>query len=250
MRIINLIIIGLLLLAGCGVKGDLQPKGTSEPSGPSSLDLRQQGDMIQLRWDIPTSSQDGSRLKDLAGFRINLYTYLPDQYCGECKDQETVATISAGQPDPAIIADGNIYLRLPHPGPGQGARYRVYPFTDSGKSGPFAEARQVIGHPPMAPVDIKINAIDRGANLLWTLPEGVQDYGDLLGINIYRGESVNNLNPEPINPQPVKGNNFDDFGLENDKNYHYGLRTVVKIEKTVVESGMSDIVEATPKTGL
>ena len=212
--------------------------------------LQQQGDMVQLSWGIPTSNQDGSRLTDLAGFRVDLYSYRPDQYCPECKDQETVATVLLDRPDPAIILGSTVYLRVRHPGPDMGARYRIYPFTDSGKSGPFVETRQVFLKSPMAPVDIKATAIDRGVNLLWTLPEGIQESGVLLGINIYRGASYTNLNPGPINPRPVEGNNYDDFGLDNDKRYHYGLRTVVKSGETVVESAMSEIVEATPAGGL
>ncbi|NIQ95876.1 MAG: hypothetical protein GWN87_17975, partial [Desulfuromonadales bacterium] len=110
----------LLFVAGCGVKGALQQKGTSEPSAPSALELRQQGDMIRLRWDVPTTNQDGSRLTDLAGFRVDRYTYPAGQYCPECKDRETVATITADRPSPATLNDGFFYLRLPHPGADRG----------------------------------------------------------------------------------------------------------------------------------
>jgi hypothetical protein len=72
----------------------------------------------------------------------------------------------------------------------------------------------------------------------------------LLGVNIYRKGPDGGFSPEPINRKPVTGNNFDDFALENDKTYQYGLRTVVKIEKATVESALSEIVTATPHSGL
>ncbi len=250
MRITDLILIGLLFLVGCGVKGDLQPKGTSEPNAPSFLNLQQQGELIQLSWDIPAINQDGSRLTDLAGFRVNLYSYSADQYCPECKDQETVATVDLEQPEPAIIKNAVVYLRLPYIGADQGARYRVSALTKKGKQGPHVQARIDIKTPPETPVNVKVNAVDRGATLFWTLPDEIQKSGELLGVNIYRSQSDELIAPQKINKAPVKGNNFDDFGLENGTSYQYGLRTVVKIDAVVVESDMSEIITASPQSGL
>ncbi len=206
--------------------------------------------MIRLRWDVPTTNQDGSRLTDLAGFRVDRYTYPAGQYCPECKDRETVATITADRPSPATLNDGFFYLRLPHPGADRGVRYRVYPLAADGTSGPFVASRRLIGPAPAAPVGIKATPLDRGVNLLWSLPATVQDRGVLLGVNIYRGKSDSGLDPEPVNAQPVKGNNFDDFGLQNDRTYYYGLRTVIRWKSAIIESALSEVSAATPQAGL
>jgi len=239
-----------LLLTACGVKGNLQPKGRPTPLAPTALTLLQQGDEILLAWDIPTENQDGSQLSDLAGFRIGYYAFAADRFCAECRDQETIATINISTPEQALIDAGKIFYRDSALTTDTGHRYRVYPFTSAGKSGPAAEALRIMLPPPVAPDRVRIEALDQGARIFWSLPDEVQDTGDLIGINIYRGENNTSLAQVPINREPIKGNNFESFGLVNGSLYRFGLRTVVQKGDQIIESTLSTIVTATPQAGL
>lgn len=249
-RLIPLLLCCLLGATGCGVKGSLQPKGKPEPGPAQELTLRQQGDSLLLRWDLPTRNQDGTPLGDLAGFRVNLYSYEPGQYCPECRDQRTIAFIAIDNPAPAEIVDGTVYFRTTDFRFGQGVRYRIIPVSRSGRTGPAVEQIRVVRMPPPAPVSIETEQLDRGIKLFWRLHESTLDSGELLGVNIYRGEAERALSRTPLNQQPLKGNNYDDFGLTNGTTYRYGLRTVVRVADTVIESALSEIVTATPQAGL
>lgn len=249
-RLSIVILVSLLLISACGVKGPLQPKGKAEPKPVSVLKIRQQGETVLLNWDIPGQNQDGTALSDLDGFSISLYSYQPESYCPECKDQENIATIKMNNPAPATIDNGTVYFRTSAISQNRGYRYRIRPFTASGKNGPPADIRQIIKTPPAPPIKIMAEQLDRGVKMFWTLPEDIQDMGELLGVNIYRGDSLSGLHPEPINHAPLKGNNFDDFGLKNGTTYTYALRTLVKSENTSLESALSIIIKATPQAGL
>ena len=243
--------LGLLTLpAACGVKGDLQPKGKPDPQPATNLEIRQQADTVLLNWDIPTKNQDDTELTDLAGFRIGVYSYQPESFCAECRDQEVLATIEVDNPYPARVFGRTYYLRSAAISTERGFRYRVVPFTESGKLAPPADIRLTIWQAPAAPVNVKVEQLDRGAKLFWALSGDIQQSGELVGVNIYRGLAKEALDPEPINPAPVKGNNYDDFSLTNGITYQYGIRSVVSIDGSIVESALSTIVTATPQAGL
>ncbi len=249
-RMPRLLIFCLLLVAGCGVKGDLRHQGTPDPLPPAAVRIAQQGDALLMQWRIPTGNQDGTPLTDLAGFRVDLYSYPPDRYCEECRDQETVATIRLEDPAPAIVRSGSVFFRHAELEPDRGYRYRITPFTASGRSGPSVALRQSTVVAPPAPVNTRAEELDRGIRLFWTIPDETQQAGELLGVNIYRSESGPLLDPVPVNSAPVKGNNFEDFGLKNGTTYRYGLRAVVRSGERVVESALGEIVAATPRAGL
>jgi len=248
--LLALIALGLLMLTACGVKGDLQPKGKPEPQPAARLAVRQQANSVLLNWDMPTRNQDGTDLTDLAGFRIGVYSYEPESFCAECRDQEILETIEIDNPYPARVIGRTFYLRSVAISPERGFRYRIIPFTESGKQAPPADIRLLIRPAPAAPASVKIEQLDRGAKLFWTLPGDIQQVGELLGVNIYRGLDKEALAPEPINQAPVKGNNYDDFSLTNGITYQFGIRTVINIDGAIVESALSEIVKATPKSGL
>lgn len=249
-RLIIILCTALLLLTACGIKGGLQPKGKAEPQAPAGLVIKQQGNEILLNWRIPTSNQDDSDLTDLAGFRIDLYSYQPDQYCRECRDQETLTSISIKNPAPALVQGDSLFYRDSGLDYATGYRYRIYPFTTSGRTGPPAEAHLLILPAPAAPSKIRAEELDRGVRLFWSLPESIQEQGELLGVNIYSGETGVAFNPVPLNLEPLKGNNFDNFGLNNGTTYQFGLRTVIRIEQQLIESVLSEIISATPEAGL
>lgn len=238
------------LLCACGVKGNLKPIGISEPEAPAWLEIRQQGTSALLQWPLPTANLDGSPLTDLVGFRVARYNYAPEQYCSECLDQETVATVDLAAPVDAIIRGGVVSLRLVHEGPGSGNRYRVYPLTAANGSGHHTEARLVMSSAPPQPLEVMISPLDRGASLAWRFADADPQEGEFLGVNIYRGAAIGPLSSEPLNDVPVTGTTFDDFGIDNDTGYRYGLRSVIRIDGGTVESELSEIVTVTPRAGL
>ncbi|PLX73749.1 MAG: hypothetical protein C0615_10435 [Desulfuromonas sp.] len=245
-RLLACLIPLLFIITACGVKGDLRPKGEPIPNAPTAFSFRQQGETFLLHWKSPTTNQDGSLLKGLAGFRVDLYTYTPVQYCQECRDQQTIAEIDIGYPTPAVIQANKFYLRESGIEAGRGYRYRVYPVSTNGQTGLAAEAKRIAAIPPYPPDAVSITAFDRGIKLDWFLSEP----GEIAGVNIYRAVGDELLSPEPINPQPVAGTSFESFGLENGTRYRFALRTVTKVGDNSIESTLSEVVEAIPQSGL
>ena len=246
----HLIIIALLLLttlSGCGVKGDLVPKGKPLPAAPGVATVQQQGNDILLSWAIPTANQDGSPLVDLQQFIIYRLPYVPGDYCSECRDPDTDhVRIHLDRPEPAIRVGDRLYLRDTDLPLDEGYRYRIIPLNSFDDRGAEAVAHRVLIEPPQPPISPNIIPHDRSLRLQWEIEKDQNEKIEQLGVNIYRTTDDKPFSPRPINSQPITGQKHDDFNLDNQQLYRYALRSVIKINSQIIESAFSETITATP----
>jgi len=82
---------------------------------------------------------------------------------------------------------------------------------------------------------------DKRAELYWDAVEGATGY------NIYRrGEGEEEFPIQPLNREPLKGTQYTDLNVENEKRYIYSVRAVKRVVKTDVEGKGSLSVPITP----
>jgi len=67
--------------------------------------------------------------------------------------------------------------------------------------------------------------------------------GSLLGYNLYRWSIVTPRSYQPLNREPLKGNEYVDAALERGVQYRYSARSLIVLESgDVMESAESDAV--------
>jgi len=239
----------LLLLTGCGIKGPLQPKSVALPAAVGELQLLQQGEELVLLWRAPTANQDGSTLTDLAGFNIYRLSYLPEDYCDECRDpQFPVASLVVDDPNTLRGADGSFRWRDHYVAVGSGYRYTVLAMTTGDLAGAATKIHRVVLPPPPSPAAFSAIPLDRGARLNWTRPAELDPAAEWLGVQVYRGSDDGPLQPLP--GEARLDDHYDDFGLENGQSYRYGLRSVVRINGQPIASDMGEVITVVPDAGL
>ncbi len=245
----TLLLILLLALSGCGVKGPLVQKGKPLPSAPGSPTLQQQGSDALLSWSIPTVNQDGTTLDNLDQFLVVRLTYLPGDYCEECRDPGTGQIhIYLDRPTPAIRIKDRLFLRDPDLPLNQGYRYRIVAINTAGEAGSEILTHRVMLPAPLIPNQPQAVVLDRSLRIKWTAETSPPQQGQLLGVNLYRAIDDAPFGPRPLNSKPITDELYNDFGLENNRAYRYALRNVIKVDDQVIESALSEPVIATPKT--
>lgn len=244
-----LLICLLLMIGGCGKKGPVRPLEKPLPASPQKLTVIQQGQRFQVAWDIPSTNQDGSPLTDLQGFGIFKMRYDPANDCPECRDTSTLLLQvdleflknAERQGNRLIIWDSELM-------PGYGYQYRVVPYTRNNHEGVPAIERRQFFSPIPAPQGLSAEEHDSMARINWQ-PMSVAEGMELLGYNLYRNVSGEKPSFIPVNSTLVVVTFFEDFGLQNNVTYEYSLRSLVRMNGTVVESVVSPPLEVTPKAG-
>jgi hypothetical protein len=247
-RISDIVVLLLLLvLTGCGVKGQPVQAGKPLPAAPAELTVRQIGADLQLAWTIPTVNQDGTPLTDLSYFAISRLSYRAGDYCDECLDAGSERVkIYLDLPTPAIRIENRFYLRdfdLPL---NVGYRYRVIPINSRGEAGTEVKTHRVMFQPPSAPTALQAKAFDSSLRLNWEPVFIPEEQGQLLGTNLYRAVGDRPFGPYPLNSQPLADGQYQEYGLENGETYRYGLRSLVEFDGEQIESEMSEVIEASP----
>ena len=244
----TLLLILLLTLSGCGIKGELVQKGKPLPSAPVNPTVQQQGSDALLSWTIPTTNQDGTALDNLQQFLVVRLTYRPGDYCEECRDPGTGQIhIYLDRPEPAIRVEDRLYLRDPNLPLNQGYRYRIVTINSRGEPGAEILTHLVMLPAPQPPSALQAVTLDRSLRIKW-LSASPPEQGQLLGVNIYRAVGDTPFKPRPLNSEPLTDELYNDFGLENGQAYRYGLRSVIRIDDQIIESAISEPVTATPNS--
>lgn len=245
-----LLLVLILLLAGCGRKGPVRPALLPLPAAPDNLALRQLGDGLLLAWDLPAGIQDGSPLTDLQGFRVRRMSFDAQKDCPECRDTSILLhELDLEYLRQARRIGQRLYLRDGDLQPGFGYRYQIVPFTRAGHEGAAASIQSRYWPPPPAPANLIASSLDRMARLQWEMVQDERPEAVPVGFHVYRRTDAQPFPPQPVNRQPLTEPFFEDFGLENGRPYHYSVTTVVRIGEQTLESALAESTTAIPEEG-
>jgi hypothetical protein len=245
------LLIFLLLFAGCGKKGPVQPLKQPLPAAPEMLTVQQAGDRFLVSWRPPVRNQDGSESKDLEKFRVYKMRYDLADDCPECRD----TSVLLQEVDLDYLRDvrrigDRLYLWDTELEPGYGYQYRIVPVNSKRREGDSTLLRVPFVTPPQAADGLTAESRDRLVRLRWEPATELREDGELLGYNLFRREGTEPFPFSPVNREVLAEPAFEDFDLENGRTYIYAVRTVVRIAGKTVESALSSSVSATPQPGL
>jgi hypothetical protein len=187
----------LLLLAGCGRKGDPILLGLRLPSPPSSVALGGPDGRLTLSWKAPREDLAGRPLLGEVRYRVLRAVWPPERTaCETCPEDlaavaevDPVALEARGRP-PTSWVD-------PEAEDGWTYRYRVASLDDRGRAGPLSDPVQITWVVLPAPGPAVVSGDER----VWIRtppprwPQGVEP----LGLRVYgpRGERYRDVESEP-----------------------------------------------------
>ncbi len=227
----------LLVLAGCGRKGNPVAPERRVPLPPSDLSATVRAGEIALSWRNPNRRADNSRMRDLEAVRLF-----------------RAADTGAGEPKPAILSGDRVVgyagmaeIRISSPAPAvidgpqvrfadradlkDGQRYTyVVTATDSqGRtSAPSKRLSVMFITAPKPAANLAGTAGDRQVQLAWEPPAGLADGRPLAGTITYqvlRAASADAA-PAPVTTAPIAGTRHTDANLDNGQTYYYAVRAV------------------------
>jgi len=215
------LILGLGLLAACGVKRPPIPPSELLPKPPGKLEARVRERCVSLSWKAPAHAP--ARYQVLRRSTADA----PPQPLAELPAASRDFTDCAVPPGPWVA-------------------YQVRGLDPKGKTGPPSPELKIIFPPlPTSASALKIEPGDGFAQLCWTAPPGVEGQ---VGFRIYQAPESKPYAEAPRNPEPVPGPCWVDGNLSNDKTYRYQVRTVVKAEGGIeVEGPASAEATVTPE---
>ncbi len=236
----------LLVLAGCGKKGPVQPLYAVPPEAPRNLQVHQQGDSFLLSWQAPARNQDGTPAEDLGSFQIFRSSFDASDGCPTCREpQELVANVALGNPEAVQQVKHRFFWRDRQLAIGSGYAYRVVALTHGKRTGEAALVHQVCQAPPPAPLQLQADLQQNVIVLSWqptaALPEGSKP----AGYNLYRRLTDGPAPLVPVNAKPLKKATLADRSLEPGRRYEYRVSALARIEKALLESPLSEAIQVT-----
>jgi hypothetical protein len=244
----------LISIASCGKKLPPVAPESVVPEPVKEIKAISRDGKLFVRFTTPTKNVDGSKITDLAGFRI-MRRVIDDKGCKGCPEKfPVVYDIDISYLKDVVVEGERISFPDNDLTPGTRYEYKVVPYNKDGYEGP--EAPRVTftwGDPTGKPQNLTARAGDKAVDLTWTPVETPADSSpvkELAGYNIYRREEGDKYPLDPINPDPIKQTSFSDFGLSNGKSYWYTVKTVVRVNESLIEGQSSDEIAVTPKEAI
>ncbi|MBI4746594.1 MAG: fibronectin type III domain-containing protein [Deltaproteobacteria bacterium] len=241
----------LLFISSCGKKLPPVAPESVVPEPVKELKVVSRDSKLLIRFVKPSKNVDGSKITDLAGFRI-MRRVIDDKGCRGCPEKfPVVYDIDISYPKDAIVEGDRIAFPDNDLTPGTRYEYKVVTYNKDGYEGP--EAQRVIftwGVPTGKPQNLSARAGDKAVDLSWTPLETLVDGSpdkELAGYNIYRREDGGRFPLDPINSAPVKETSFSDLGLTNGRAYLYTVRALIQVNESLIEGASSDEITVTPK---
>lgn len=241
----------ILLFLGCGKKLPPVAPESVVPEPVKELGVTSREGRLLIRFVKPSKNIDGSKLTDLAGFRV-MRRVMDEKVCKGCPERfPVVYDIDISYPKGAIIEKDRVSYQDKELQPGTRYEYKVVPYNKDGYDGPEAPRVSFTwGLPPDRPKNLAVKAGDKLADLAWAPSEALLDGSpvkELAGYNIYRWEEGSKPPIDPVNPAPLKQTTFSDFGLTNGRTYHYTIRALVQVNEGLIEGPSSDEITVRPK---
>jgi len=243
----SVLVAGLLLMAtACGKKGPLIYPDMLLPAAPVAVAAQQSGSAVKLQFSLPDKDRAGRPLKGIAGVKISRRTTDAGQkdVCRSCMSDyrlfrtlylEHMPTDTQRFGNRLILLDGDVTA-------GNVYSYSIVPFTADGVDGASSSTASVRVGAPLPPPTLKIESLPTEVKLqIYSQPPRS---GRLLGYNLYRWAVAAARSYQPLNREPLKGNEYIDVSLERGLQYRYSARALIVSESgDVTESAESNEVE-------
>ena len=254
----------VLVVSGCGKRGEILPPLVRIPQAPQMLSLVQQGGQAVLEWQNPEAYQDGSPMPVLA--RIEVWGV--DQEAGTAAGPQGLsleeferkavlqAVIQPSEFDKLRIAEGGQLKTLrfglplrPEAFQGRALSYALRTMDSRRKKSPFSEVRDLRPKPlPRPPFNLKTEVEADKIVLCWEPPAESIDGSTLsqvAGYRIFRAEKGAPF--RLISETPVKELCFNDSQFVFGQTYVYVVRAAAADETPYDESDDSRRLEVTPQ---
>lgn len=237
----------------CGRRGVPLPPQTVVPEAITEIKAVVRNEGIFILWSPPEKNNDGSKLENLMGFKVLRSEIPPEKICNSCVEIfEPVFDVlyslpleTEGEMESGIVRvfDNNLKLNYRY-------KYKVLSYTTTGYLSPDSDVIEVTWDiAPSSPSNFTGEGNDKFVHLKWTAPltlvDGQPVFG-LAGYNIYRSKNSMSYGIFPINKELVTSNYYIDRGLENNVKYFYVIRSVRKVNGTLIEGPPSEEIIVVP----
>ena len=242
------LLIAVLLLAAtaCGKKGRLIYPDMLLPAAPAAVTAQQSGAAVKLQFVLPGKDRAGHPLRDAAGIKISrrVTDAFQKDVCRTCMDDyrlfrtlylERLPTDTQRYGNRLVLLDGDVTA-------GKSYSYSIVLFTADGMDGASSlTVAARVAAPLPAPV-LKAESLPTEVKL--QISSQPPKSGSLLGYNLYRRSIATGRSYQPLNREPLKGNEYVDAALERGVQYRYSTRALIVLESgDVMESAESNEVD-------
>lgn len=246
--LVQTVLIFLLSLGGCGFKDKPVPPYQLIPLAVTDLQYQLNEKGATLLWSYPTTTVTGDDITDTITFDLYQAVVPVDSYCKTCPIPfvEPIS-LPGGALSPGGSKTGTHQVTVLQP-------RHLYFFKVRSKKGWWIESKDsnVVSFqwntPPMAPEGLTVVSGDTKNTLRWNVVNRHQDATPMtepVRYQLYR--SVDGASFAKVG-EPVSATNYTDTGLENGKTYSYQVQALnTYAQETVISSGMSASVEASPQ---
>lgn len=246
----------VLFLSACGRKGDPKVPIRYIPGAVEDILASPKENTVLLSWKRPEKNEDGTPIKDLAGFII-LRAEIPEGIV-ECRcEYRKIRVIDLDKPEPAIIKGDMVYYHdkgedLSPPGLSYGKTYgyKVISMNRSKILSKEMESRVPLLIPPGPPESFKAIPGEGKVTLSWASPMkkiNGSELTDIKGYNLYRSRGKGVYGDNPVNPGLILSLTYTDQGLENNKTYYYIVKAVNTLTPPWNEGPSSEEILVTPQ---
>jgi uncharacterized protein len=246
------LILGIALW-GCGKKGPPVALESVVPEPVKDLRGFVKDDGLFLTWSFPSSNMDGTRLRDLQGFKVFRQSRpLGSSSCPDCPVKlEPVEDIDLKYPRGARLEGQRVWwqdytIQLQNEYTYVVVAYNQYktPSLDSNR------VKLSWDQAPAAVQKVDIKSEDRSLEISWDFAPRLRNgepLRDLAGFNIYRRREGEAFGVYPLNPERIPQSPYRDGPLANGEKYEYVVRAVRNFNGTFIEGASSPTVLGVPQ---
>ncbi len=240
----------LALVVGCGKKAAPMAPVPRGPLPPKQVTVRQVGDRILARFDVPGPRGDRPSQQPVRAELVRV-EYPPGVAAPAGPEAfrrrgEVVASLDGNPLQPGsrpTLVDGSVALAGADSAVGSTLRYGVRVRDRRGRPSPLVVATDLVPIvPPPPPRDLSAVATAEGVRLSWSAPAVPGGEGGAR-FNVYRGPAGGAVAEQPLNPAPVPAAEFLDTSVETGQAYRYLVRAVGADGTPYRESADSPAVE-------
>ncbi|HMK36764.1 MAG TPA: hypothetical protein VK463_16950 [Desulfomonilaceae bacterium] len=231
-------------LSACGYKTSPRPATATVPGEIRSIDARAYPDRVILKWQIPSSNTDGSKLTDTSGFKVYRAAQKTGEECDNCEEKKIMhANVDFQNPSNATIADGDVTYTDKDVQPGNVYSYSVSTYNLKGREGRFSQDMSVLmDEAPAAPEGVRAVSESGAVTLEWTsAPQG----SGVQGYRVYRGTTPQIEDMKSAGGTKAGETTLVDRDVEKEKTYYYVVRALKMNRGVPFESNPSPVSQVT-----